>query len=64
MSWVTWVFSGIGIAVPIAVISWFISVKYSGRKTVTKQHIRSGNHSMNVQIGSNAEAKQNYQQPT
>jgi hypothetical protein len=53
MSWATWVFSGIGIAIPIALISWFLSSKSSDQKTSTRQLIKSGNHSTNVQIVGN-----------
>lgn len=51
MEWIVenkdWLFSGAAIALPIAVISWFIS----SRKT--KQVQKGGNNSTNIQIGGN-----------
>lgn len=42
-----WIFSGIGIAVPVAIAGWIFSSKKS------KQVQRSGNNSTNIQIGGN-----------
>jgi hypothetical protein len=50
MSWVTWVFSGVGIAAPIALVSWWLTVRTSGGARV-KQHIKAGSNSANIQIG-------------
>jgi hypothetical protein len=50
MSWVTWVFSGVGIAAPIALVSWWLTVRASGGTRV-KQRIKAGNNSANIQIG-------------
>jgi hypothetical protein len=50
MSWVTWVFSGVGIAVPIALVSWWLTVRESGGAKV-KQRIKAGGNSANIQIG-------------
>ena len=55
MNWATWVFSGIGIAVPIALISWFLAGKSSGKSTSIKQRIKSGRQSTNIQIAGDAE---------
>lgn len=42
-----WLFSGIAIAIPVAIIGWFSSGR--GDKQVQK----SGNNSTNVQVGGN-----------
>lgn len=48
MGWINnnkeWLFSGIAIALPLAVIGWFLSSKRS------KQIQRSGNNSTNIQV--------------
>jgi hypothetical protein len=51
MSWITWVFSGVGIAIPLALISWF----YFDRKKPQQggQTQRSGNSSINYQSSGN-----------
>jgi hypothetical protein len=49
MDWIIenkdWLFSGVAIAIPIAIIGWFISTR--GNKQVQK----GGNHSTNIQVG-------------
>jgi len=50
MSWVTWVFSGVGIAVPIALVGWFY---FDRNKNEGGQVQRSGNNSINYQAGGN-----------
>lgn len=49
MQWIIdnrdWLFSGIAIAVPLAIIGWFFSFKS------TKQIQKSGKNSVNIQIG-------------
>lgn len=51
MQWVIenkeWLFSGIAIAIPIALIGWFFSGKNN------KQIQKSGDNSNNIQIGGN-----------
>ncbi|WP_424687935.1 hypothetical protein [Halarcobacter ebronensis] len=53
MEWILenkeWLFSGIAIAIPIAIIGWFIS------KKVIKQNQKSGDNSTNIQVGGNLE---------
>lgn len=44
----TWLFSGLAVAVPIAILGWIISRQRN--KTVQKQ--KSGSRSINVQAGS------------
>jgi predicted negative regulator of RcsB-dependent stress response len=48
MKWIIenqeWLFSGVAIAVPLAIIGWFLASK----KQVQKQ--KSGSHSTNIQI--------------
>jgi hypothetical protein len=51
VSWVTWVFDGFGVAVPLAIISWFLVSKSSQRRARSRQSITSGANSTNVQIG-------------
>lgn len=51
MEWIIenkeWLFSGIAIAIPLAIISWFISSRRN------KQVQKSGDNSTNIQIGGN-----------
>ncbi len=51
MEWIienrTWLFSGIAIAVPLALIGWFIS------KRGNKQIQKGGKNSTNIQVGGN-----------
>lgn len=51
MEWIMenkdWLFSGVAIAIPIAIISWLISSR--GNKQVQK----SGKNSTNIQVGGN-----------
>lgn len=51
MDWITdnmnWLFSGIAIAVPLALIGWFISSR--GNKQIQK----GGKNSTNIQVGGN-----------
>lgn len=43
----TWLFSGLAVAIPIALLGWIISRPKN--KTVQKQ--KSGKHSVNIQVG-------------
>ncbi|WP_368205829.1 hypothetical protein [Aeromonas sp. s5] len=49
MEWILenkeWLFSGVAIAIPLAIIGWFLSGK------VNKQVQKGGNNSTNIQIG-------------
>lgn len=51
MEWIIknkeWLFSGIAIAIPLAIIGWFISSQ--GNKQIQK----GGNNSTNIQVGGN-----------
>lgn len=51
MEWITdnkdWLFSGVAIALPLAIIGWFIS----SRKN--KQVQKGGDNSTNIQVGGN-----------
>jgi hypothetical protein len=51
MDWIienkNWLFSGIAIAVPIAIVGWIISTR--GKKQVQK----GGKNSKNIQVGGN-----------
>jgi len=53
MQWITenkdWLFSGIAIAIPLAILGW----SFSSRKN--KQIQKSGDNSTNVQVGGNLE---------
>jgi hypothetical protein len=51
VSWITWAFGGVGVAVPIALIGWF----YFDRRNSSqdRQAQRSGNNSINYQAGGN-----------
>jgi plastocyanin domain-containing protein len=42
-----WLLSGVGIAIPIAIISWFLMRKSNSQKQIQK----SGNNSINIQVG-------------
>ncbi len=44
-----WVLSGIGVVIPIAIISWIFTKKSISRKQVQK----SGSNSINIQVGKN-----------
>ena len=44
-----WVLSGIGIALPIAIISWIFIRKSKNQKQIQK----SGKNSINIQVGKN-----------
>jgi len=48
-----WLFSGIAVAVPLAVLGWFF-VKKSN-----KQVQKSGSYSTNIQVGGNVTIKSN-----
>ncbi|GHA51981.1 hypothetical protein GCM10010372_59840 [Streptomyces tauricus] len=50
MSWVSWAFGGVGVAVPIALISWFY---FDRKKNQDRQVQKSGNDSINYQAGGN-----------
>ena len=41
-----WVFSGIAVAVPIAIVTWLLS-----RNTNLKQSQKGGDQSINIQVG-------------
>lgn len=45
--WYEWIFSGVGAAVPLAILSWWLTKRYS----TSRQKQQSGSHSHNVQIG-------------
>ncbi|WP_338576439.1 hypothetical protein V6L78_13700 [Pseudomonas canadensis] len=51
MEWILankeWLFSGVAIAMPVALISWLVS-RHGGKQTQ-----KSGNNSTNIQIGGN-----------
>lgn len=51
MEWILknkeWLFSGIAIAIPLAIVSWLISSRRN------KQIQKSGDNSTNIQIGGN-----------
>ncbi|MEU8138197.1 hypothetical protein [Streptodolium elevatio] len=47
MSWVTWVFGGFGVAIPIALAGWF----FFDRRSSSRQHQAGGDHSTNIQVG-------------
>jgi len=55
MDWIIqnkdWLFSGIAIAIPIALIGWYVSNKSN------KQIQKGGNNSTNIQIGGNLNVK-------
>jgi hypothetical protein len=57
MEWIIknkdWIFSGIGISMPIAIIGWI----FSSRRNSQKQ--RSGNGSTNIQVGGNFKIEKN-----
>ncbi len=42
-----WIFSGVGIAIPLAIVSWVFSSRSS------KQKQKGGSNSTNIQIGGN-----------
>jgi hypothetical protein len=52
MEWITenkdWLFSGIAIAIPLAIIGWFISSRRN------KQFQKGGDNSTNIQVGGNS----------
>ena len=50
MQWQAWVFSGVGVALPIALLTWFVFGRRGNRAEV-RQEQRSGDHSTNIQIG-------------
>jgi hypothetical protein len=51
MQWITenkdWLFSGVAIAIPLAIIGWFISSRRN------KQVQKGGENSTNIQVGGN-----------
>ncbi|WP_299267955.1 hypothetical protein [uncultured Psychrosphaera sp.] len=51
MEWIAenkdWLFSGVAIAIPIAIIGWFISSRRN------KQVQKGGDNSTNIQVGGN-----------
>lgn len=54
MNWITWVFSGVGVAVPLALIGWWFSRKSSDDQSGVNQHLKAGRNSTNVQAGRDA----------
>jgi len=46
-----WLFGGVAIAIPLAIVSWFFSVKKN------KQVQKSGSNSTNIQVGGNVTIK-------
>lgn len=50
MSWVEWVFSGVGVAVPIALLGWWIT-RWRGGDSAPRQRQRGADGSFNVQAG-------------
>jgi hypothetical protein len=50
MGWETWVFSGFGVAIPLALIGWYLSRKSEGAGGVTQRQ-SGGNGSVNIQAG-------------
>ncbi|EMO0969809.1 hypothetical protein [Vibrio cholerae] len=56
MEWIIenkdWLFSGIAIAIPLAVVGWFFSSKSS------KQVQKGGDNSTNIQVGGNFSIKE------
>lgn len=57
MEWILknkeWLFSGVAIAIPLAIIGWFFSSREN------KQVQKSGNNSKNIQVGGNLEIGNN-----
>ena len=51
MSWVEWVFSGIGVAIPISLLGWYLNKRRSREAPRVEQRIRAGKNSVNLQIG-------------
>ena len=55
MNWIIsnkeWLFGGVAIAIPLAIVSWFFSVKKN------KQVQKSGSNSTNIQVGGNVTIK-------
>jgi type VI protein secretion system component VasK len=59
MHWITenkeWLFSGVAVAVPLAVIGWFLArAKRNAKRTSEKrieQRQKSGSGSINIQVG-------------
>ena len=61
MHWITenkeWLFSGIAVAVPLAVIGWFLARTKRNAKRASQKRIeqtqKSGSGSVNIQVGGN-----------
>ena len=57
MQWIIehkeWLFSGIAVAIPLAILGWFFSSKKN------RQSQKSGNNSTNIQVGGNLEVGKN-----
>jgi hypothetical protein len=57
MEWILqnkdWLFSGAAIAIPLAIIGWLFS------KRDNKQFQKSGNNSINIQVGGNLKTDKN-----
>ena len=63
MSWLEsnkeWLFSGVLVAVPLAIIGWLVSKKRrEGAQNKISQKQKSGDHSYNLQVGGNLEYKE------
>ena len=60
MSWLQsnkeWLFSGVLVAVPLAIVGWLVAKKQkeSSQKKVSQKQ-KSGDHSYNLQVGGNLE---------
>ena len=67
-AWVTWVFSGLGVAVPLALLGWLASwlarKRQSAGKPGVRQWIRSGDGSVNVQVGNDLTLGERVVRPT
>lgn len=63
MSWLEsnkeWLFSGVLVAVPLAIVGWLVSKKKrkSSQKNISQKQ-KSGDHSYNLQVGGNLEFKE------
>lgn len=57
MEWIVankeWFFSGIGIAIPIALLTWY----FNKNATAINQKQKSGKNSVNIQVGKNLNIK-------
>lgn len=63
MPWYVWVFSGVGVAVPLALLSWLIGRRRVSRLTKIRQVQEGGDSSTNVQIGNYRESDSHGSRP-